>query len=103
MLCRWCEKTLEGKSYLKLIAVVHDAATVEYGICATDYADMAASIKKRPVVNSGGTATATGSAAGTGGRPPCLCGCGGTPASKGAKFLPGHDARYHAAQKAASK
>lgn len=29
----------------------------------------------------------------------CLCGCGGM--TKGGRFLPGHDARYHAAQKKA--
>lgn len=29
---------------------------------------------------------------------PCGCGCGGM--TKGGRFLPGHDARYHAAQKA---
>jgi hypothetical protein len=32
-------------------------------------------------------------------RPPCLCSCGGTPKGANAKFLPGHDARYHAALK----
>lgn len=39
--------------------------------------------------------------AGEGGteRPPCLCGCGEFPKSKTAKFMPGHDARYHAAEK----
>lgn len=30
----------------------------------------------------------------------CLCGCGGM--TKGGRFLPGHDARYHAAQKKAA-
>jgi hypothetical protein len=30
-------------------------------------------------------------------RPPCLCGCGGYPKGKTARFIPGHDARYHAA------
>ena len=29
-----------------------------------------------------------------GGRPSCLCGCGGTPSGKKARFIPGHDARY---------
>ena len=29
----------------------------------------------------------------------CLCGCGGTPKSAKARFVPGHDARYHAAEK----
>jgi hypothetical protein len=33
-------------------------------------------------------------------RPPCVCGCGGTPKGKSARFLPGHDARYHARIKA---
>ena len=33
-------------------------------------------------------------------RPPCVCGCGGTPKGKKARFLPGHDARYHARIKA---
>jgi hypothetical protein len=37
----------------------------------------------------------------TPGRPPCQCGCGGTPKGKNARFLPGHDARYHSAQKKA--
>ncbi len=31
----------------------------------------------------------------------CLCGCGGM--TKGGKFLPGHDSKYHAAQKMAKK
>ena len=35
-------------------------------------------------------------------RPPCLCGCGGTPKGKKARFLPGHDARYHSDQKKAA-
>jgi hypothetical protein len=35
-------------------------------------------------------------------RPECLCGCGGTPRGKNARFLPGHDARFHAAQKKAA-
>jgi hypothetical protein len=34
-------------------------------------------------------------------RLPCLCGCGGIPISKNAKYLPGHDAIHHAAQKRA--
>jgi hypothetical protein len=34
-------------------------------------------------------------------RPPCLCGCGGYPKGKKARFVPGHDARYHSAQKKA--
>lgn len=34
-------------------------------------------------------------------RAACVCGCGGFPAGKKARFLPGHDARYHAAQKRA--
>lgn len=35
-------------------------------------------------------------------KPPleCTCGCGGM--TKGGRFLPGHDARYHAAQKRAA-
>ena len=36
-------------------------------------------------------------------RPPCLCGCGGFPKGVNSRFIPGHDARYHAAQKAAEK
>jgi hypothetical protein len=36
-------------------------------------------------------------------RPPCLCGCGGYPKGKNARFIPGHDARYHAALKKAAK
>jgi hypothetical protein len=35
-------------------------------------------------------------------RPPCLCGCGGFPAGRKSRFIPGHDARYHAAQKKAA-
>src|SRR5262245_23356962 len=35
-------------------------------------------------------------------REPCLCGCGGTPKGKKSRFSPGHDARYHAAQKKAA-
>jgi len=31
----------------------------------------------------------------------CTCGCGGM--TKGGSFLPGHDARYHAAQRAAAQ
>jgi hypothetical protein len=33
-------------------------------------------------------------------RPPCLCGCGETPKGRRARFLPGHDARYHASLRA---
>jgi hypothetical protein len=36
-------------------------------------------------------------------RLPCLCGCGGFPKGKKARFVPGHDARYHSAQKKAAK
>lgn len=36
-------------------------------------------------------------------RPACLCGCGGTPKGKKSRFIPGHDARWHAAQKRAAK
>ena len=32
-------------------------------------------------------------------RGPCVCGCGGFPKGKNARFLPGHDARWHSAQK----
>jgi hypothetical protein len=32
-------------------------------------------------------------------RPPCLCGCGGFPKGKNARYVPGHDARHHAAIK----
>lgn len=35
-------------------------------------------------------------------RPPCLCGCGGIPKGPKARFLPGHDARFHSAQRKAS-
>lgn len=28
-------------------------------------------------------------------RAACLCGCGATPSGKKARFMPGHDARYH--------
>lgn len=35
------------------------------------------------------------------GRPPCLCGCGGYPKGRKARYLPGHDARHHAALKRA--
>lgn len=34
-------------------------------------------------------------------RPPCLCGCGGYPKGAKARFIPGHDAKYHSAQKKA--
>ncbi len=34
-------------------------------------------------------------------RAPCLCGCGITPSGKTSRFVPGHDARYHSAQRAA--
>lgn len=30
-------------------------------------------------------------------RPPCLCGCGGTPAGRNSRFLPGHDNRVNPA------
>ncbi len=30
---------------------------------------------------------------------PCLCGCGGLPKGPRSRFLPGHDARWHAAKK----
>ena len=36
-------------------------------------------------------------------RATCLCGCGETPKGKEARYLPGHDARHHAALKAAGK
>jgi hypothetical protein len=35
------------------------------------------------------------------GRPLCLCGCGGYPKGKKARYLPGHDAKHHSAQKKA--
>ncbi len=35
-------------------------------------------------------------------RAPCLCGCGESPRGKRSRFVPGHDARYHAAQKKAA-
>jgi hypothetical protein len=34
---------------------------------------------------------------------PCLCGCNLIPAGKKARYLPGHDARHHAALKAAGQ
>lgn len=36
-------------------------------------------------------------------RQPCACGCGGFPKSAKAKYLPGHDAKHHAAMKKAAK
>lgn len=36
-------------------------------------------------------------------RAACLCGCGGFPSKPSSRFLPGHDARYHAALKRAAK
>ena len=36
-------------------------------------------------------------------RPPCLCGCGGTPKSPKGRYLPGHDAKHHSALKRAAK
>lgn len=36
-------------------------------------------------------------------RAACLCGCGETPKGKKARYLAGHDARHHAALKAAGK
>lgn len=36
-------------------------------------------------------------------RPPCLCGCGGFPRGPKSRFIPGHDAKYHAAQKREAK
>ena len=36
-------------------------------------------------------------------RAACLCGCGGFPSKFSSRFLPGHDARYHAALKRAAK
>lgn len=46
-----------------------------------------------------------GSQAGAGETPraACLCGCGGIPKGKKARYLPGHDARHHAALKVAGK
>lgn len=35
-------------------------------------------------------------------RDPCLCGCGGFPMGRKSRFIPGHDARYHAALKRAA-
>lgn len=34
-------------------------------------------------------------------RPPCACGCGGTPAGKRSVYLPGHDTKHRSAFKAA--
>lgn len=36
-------------------------------------------------------------------RATCLCGCGDEPIGKKARYLPGHDARHHAAMKAAGQ
>lgn len=36
-------------------------------------------------------------------RAACLCGCGGTPKGKRARYCPGHDARHHAALRAAGQ
>ena len=35
-------------------------------------------------------------------RDPCMCGCGDTPKGKKSRFVAGHDARYHSAQKKAA-
>lgn len=35
-------------------------------------------------------------------RPECLCGCGGTPKGKNARYLPGHDARHLSVMKKAA-
>lgn len=35
-------------------------------------------------------------------REPCVCGCGGFPRGAKSRFIPGHDARYHSAQKKAA-
>jgi hypothetical protein len=32
----------------------------------------------------------------------CVCGCGGFPKGVNSRFIPGHDARYHSAQKKAA-
>lgn len=34
-------------------------------------------------------------------RPACECGCGGFPKGKRSRFVPGHDAKLHSAQKKA--
>jgi hypothetical protein len=34
---------------------------------------------------------------------PCKCGCGETPLGAKSEFMPGHDARYHAALRKAAK
>ncbi len=36
-------------------------------------------------------------------RPPCVCGCGGFPSKRRSRFLPGHDAKYHAGLKRAER
>lgn len=36
-------------------------------------------------------------------RAACLCGCGGLPAKPTSRYLPGHDAKHHAALKRAAK
>jgi hypothetical protein len=35
-------------------------------------------------------------------REPCVCGCGDKPKGRKSRFIPGHDARYHSAQKKAA-
>jgi hypothetical protein len=60
--------------------------------------------KRRPQLATRTKATAVPAAepttpAATDERPPCLCGCGDFPKGKHARFIPGHDARYHAALK----
>jgi hypothetical protein len=62
-------------------------------------AAQAAESTREPVQVTGDPATPRRGATKKSGRAPrqCLCGCGGM--TKGGRFLPGHDAKYHAAQK----
>lgn len=36
-------------------------------------------------------------------RDACLCSCGGFPSKRSSRYLPGHDAKHHAALKRAAK
>jgi hypothetical protein len=58
------------------------------------------------MTTTNGRRTQPDAAAGTSpsepGRPPCECGCGGFPKGKSSRFIPGHDAKLHSAQKKAA-
>jgi hypothetical protein len=65
--------------------------------------DRTGSAGKEPDVAKQAKANETQGTQGTEpGRPACLCGCGGTPKGKKSRFVPGHDARYHSAEKKAA-